>query len=105
MIKKRRMTSLASLIGDTGTRNVYHPKLCPEVKQEPPVKIRSFSSLKPLKASQIEADHLEHRIHRRAAVTVCKDVDDIPLSQQEAALAKTGSKNLALLLKSEKFWQ
>ncbi len=104
--KKRRSFSLASLLQSEGS-NVYHPTLHTASSQpQQLIKTKSFSSLKPFKSpsNQVKIDQSEHRVHKRAAIPVREELDDLSLSQQEAAVAKTGSKNLERLLRTEKFW-
>ncbi|XP_064384159.1 nucleolar protein dao-5-like isoform X2 [Halichondria panicea] len=104
--KKRRSFSLASLLQSEGS-NAYHPTLHTASSQpQQLIKTKSFSSLKPFKSpsNQVKIDQSEHRVHKRAAIPVREELDDLSLSQQEAAVAKTGSKNLERLLRTEKFW-
>ena len=103
--KKRRPISLASLLQSEGS-NAYHPTLHTASKQPQPVKTKSFSSLKPFKSpsNQVKIDQSEHRVHKKAAIPVREELDDLTLSHQEAAVAKTGSRNLERLLRTEKFW-
>lgn len=112
MTNKKPPSSLASLFQSQGS-NVYHPtfkKHAGKSRTESAVKTQSFSSLTPFKSASSKGkpvDPTDHRVHKPAMSVSAREeqlLDNLSLSQQEAALAKTGSKNLDRLLKTEKFW-